>query len=208
MLQTRAIEPGTLALLKSITAIPALKDFYLVGGTALSLKYGHRLSIDLDFFSTSDFINEELVAILAKAFPSFTFRNLNNPVGIFGFIDNVKVDFVKHHFFELIDEPLVADGVRMYGTKDLIAMKVFAVLKRAVKKDFWDIAELLNHYTLQDFVDCYVSKYPNNQMLISIPHALTYFADAEESEDPVSLKGQTWQEVKEFIQQKVSDFLK
>jgi hypothetical protein len=34
-----------------------------------------------------------------------------------------------------------------------------------------------------------------------------YFHDAEESEEPISLKGQTWEKVKEFIQQKVSDFL-
>jgi len=45
-------------------------------------------------------------------------------------------------------------------------------------------------------------------MLISIPHALTYFADAEESEDPVSVKGQTWEVVKRFIQQQVNDYLK
>jgi len=45
-------------------------------------------------------------------------------------------------------------------------------------------------------------------MLISIPHALTYFADAEESEEPVSLKGQTWEEVKRFIQQHINEYLK
>lgn len=45
-------------------------------------------------------------------------------------------------------------------------------------------------------------------LLISIPQALTYFADAEESEAPVSLKGQTWEGVKRFIQQHVNEYLK
>ncbi len=87
-------------------------------------------------------------------------------------------------------------------------MKIFAILQRAVKKDFWDLAELLNHYNLQQCIEAYSLKYPSNQMLISIPYAITYFADAEESEDPISLKGQNWASVKKSIQQKVSDYLK
>jgi len=45
-------------------------------------------------------------------------------------------------------------------------------------------------------------------LLIFIPHAITYFTDADESEEPVSLHGQTWDSVKKFISQKVSDYLK
>ncbi|MEO5942973.1 MAG: hypothetical protein ABIP30_01345 [Ferruginibacter sp.] len=86
-------------------------------------------------------------------------------------------------------------------------MKIFAMLKRAQKKDFWDIEELLGHYTVNDFIEAYAEKYPNMQLLISIPYAFTYFADAYESEDPVSLKGQTWESVKKIIQQKVNEYL-
>ncbi|MBK9022425.1 MAG: nucleotidyl transferase AbiEii/AbiGii toxin family protein [Saprospiraceae bacterium] len=35
--------------------LPSLAPFILVGGTALSLQYGHRMSIDLDFFGTVEF---------------------------------------------------------------------------------------------------------------------------------------------------------
>lgn len=89
-----------------------------------------------------------------------------------------------------------------------MAMKVAAILKRAVKKDFWDISELLDHYSMNELVDSYNKKYPNHQLLISIPQALTYFVEAEESEDPVSLKGQTWTTVKKKISQKVNSYLK
>ncbi len=168
MLQRSAIEPGTLALLKKVASIPELNNFSLVGGTALALRYGHRLSVDLDFFSTTEFQNEVIIQLLEQNFPTFTYRNSNNPIGVFGFIDDVKVDFVKHHFFKLIDNLEVIEGVRIAGDRDLMAMKVFAILKRAVKKDFWDIAELLKHYTVQQFIEAYQEKYPNNQMLISI----------------------------------------
>lgn len=89
-----------------------------------------------------------------------------------------------------------------------MAMKIAAIMKRGVKKDFWDIAELLHHYSVENFISFYTKKYPSQQLLISVPFALTYFIDAEESEDPVSLKGQTWKSVKKFIQQHVNDFLK
>jgi predicted nucleotidyltransferase component of viral defense system len=52
----------------------------------------------------------------------------------------------------------------MFSDKDIIAMKIFAIMKRAQKKDFWDIAELLQHYSVKDFIDFYNAKYPN-QML-------------------------------------------
>lgn len=188
--------------------IPALQSFYLVGGTCLALRYGHRLSVDLDLFSVTDFTNESLNSDLESAGILFKYNNIQNPIGLFGFIENVKVDFVKHHFFKTIDTATNEDGIRMFGNRDIIAMKIFAILKRAQKKDFWDLAELLQHYSFKECVEAYFEKYPGNQLAISLPYAVTYFADADESEDPVSLKGQTWPSVKKIIQQKVSDYLK
>jgi predicted nucleotidyltransferase component of viral defense system len=185
-----------------------LNDFYLVGGTALSLYYGHRQSIDLDLFATKEFANEAVLSALAAGFSDLEYSNPNNPIGLFTFISGVKVDLVKHHYFRLIDQPVIADGIRILGVRDLMAMKIAAILKRGVKKDFWDVAELLQHYTLEDFISAYNLKYPNRQVLISIPQALTYYADAEESEDPISAKGQTWKGVKKVIQQAVGEYLK
>jgi len=45
-------------------------------------------------------------------------------------------------------------------------------------------------------------------LTISIPHAVTYFADADESDAPVSFKKQTWELVKKGISKAVSDYLK
>jgi hypothetical protein len=108
----------------------------------------------------------------------------------------------------LISAPVIEQDIRLFGIKDIMAMKIAAILKRGVKKDFWDIAELLNKYSLADIIESYNIKYPNHQLLISIPQALTYFDDAEESEDPVSLKNMTWKNVKKIIQRKVNEYLK
>jgi predicted nucleotidyltransferase component of viral defense system len=188
--------------------IPELDNFYLVGGTALALMYGHRKSVDIDLFSTKPFENAEIIPVLENTFQNFSYRNSNNAIGLFCFIGNIKVDFVKHHIHPLIATPSNFDGIRLFHSREIIAMKVMAILKRGVKKDFWDLTELLNHYSIQNCIDAYTKKYPSQQLVISIPNALTYFEDAEESENPISLKGQTWESIKKSIQQKVNAFLK
>jgi hypothetical protein len=51
MLQQNAVEPATLELLKSICSLRPFDSFALGGGTNLALRLGHRLSVDLDFFT-------------------------------------------------------------------------------------------------------------------------------------------------------------
>jgi hypothetical protein len=77
--------------------IPELESFYLVGGTALSLKFGHRISVDLDLFGGTDqFDREEILDALEKEFgTSFYFDGSNTKGGIFCFIDDVKVDIIR-----------------------------------------------------------------------------------------------------------------
>jgi hypothetical protein len=79
---------------------------------------------------------------------------------------------------------------------DIAAMKIQAILGRGKKKDFWDLQELLHHFSLHQIMDWHKLKFPSQMLAISIPHAITYFVDAEESDTPVSFKKQTWEGVK------------
>jgi len=187
--------------------MPELSDFHLVGGTALSLMYGHRTSVDLDLFTTSKFENSDIIQALKGTFGSdFIMENKPAFFGIFCFIGDVKVDIVRypHSMIRPIQE---VDGIRMYAPEEIIAMKVQAILGRGKKKDFWDVAELLQHYTVKDFINLHKEKYTTQNLYITVPQAITYFDDANDSEDPVSLKGQTWNSVKDVIQKKVRDYL-
>lgn len=187
--------------------MPELKDFSLVGGTALSLLYGHRKSIDLDFFSTKPFENLNVIRALEEKFKEkFENRSANPHFGIFCFIDDVKIDIVNHPH-PLIRPLQNIENIRMFSIEDIMAMKVQAILGRGKKKDFWDVAELLTHYSVTDFIRFHKEKYTTQNLLITIPQALTYFADAEESEDPISLKNQTWKGVQGFIRKKVNEYL-
>jgi len=207
MLHYSTVEQKTTNLLKDLMQVEELNNFCLVGGTCLSLKYGHRKSVDLVFFNPHPFDNIKLVDILSEKFPSFVTNSSVNALGVFGYIDGIKVDFIKHQNFKLIEPIEIIDDIKMFNVKDIMAMKVYAILQRGQKKDFWDVAELLNHYKISDFIQAYETKYPQNQMLISINYALTFFDDANDSEDPVSLKGQTWESVQQTISKAVREYL-
>lgn len=208
MLHVETVEPHTFSILKQLMEMPELQDFSLVGGSTLSLLYGHRTSIDLDLFSNKLFENNVIIYALEKKFKtSFVNRSTNPRFGIFSFVDDVKIDIIRHPH-PLIRPELNIEGIRMFSTEDIIAMKVQAILGRGKKKDFWDIAELLQHFSIEDFVQFHKEKYVTQNLLITIPQAITYFSDAEESENPISLKKQTWDGVKKFINAKVSEYLK
>jgi len=50
MLYLDTIAPDTLSLLKRIQALPEFSGTRLVGGTALALQLGHRMSVGLGVF--------------------------------------------------------------------------------------------------------------------------------------------------------------
>jgi len=189
-------------------ALPALESFTLVGGTALSLQFGHRRSDDLDLFCHEKFIHSEIIKILEDSFGTrFGYKQQQTGFGIFCFIDNIKLDIIKYPFQPLA--PFTIEGsIRMYSSMDIAAMKIQAILGRGKKKDFWDLYELLQHHSLHQMMDWHKQKFPNQMLAISIPHALTYFVDANESEAPVSYKGQTWESVQKGIQSAVREYLK
>ena len=208
MLHTETIEPRTLSLLKELMGLPSLNQFSLVGGTALALRYGHRRSIDLDLFSHQKFVQKEIITLLENIFKKrFVYEQQPASVGIFGFIDDVKLDIMYYPHL-LISSIEIIEDIRMYSNADIAAMKIQAILGRGQKKDFWDLYELLQHYSLQQIIDWHQKKYPSQMLAISIPNALTYFVDAEESETPLSFKNQNWDSIKKGIQKSVRDYLR
>lgn len=122
MLHLETVEPETLSILRRLQGLQELQNFYLVGGTALALKYGHRISVDLDLFSHVDFKKEIILDALTNEFrDDFVYEETHTNWGIFGFIKDVKVDIVKY------DHPIVAEieileGIRIYNDEDIIAM--------------------------------------------------------------------------------------
>ena len=207
MLQDKAVLPGTLALLRRLVSLNDLSDFALVGGTALALKYGHRYSEDLDLFNHREFDRNKIKELLQKEFGNhFTHQETGFKKSLFCSIHNVKVDVIYYPHM-LIREIVVIDEIPMYSDEDISAMKIQAILGRGKKKDFWDLALLLEKYGLENIMNWHSEKFPNQMLLISIPQTITYFDDAELSQDPDCLNGLSWEQVKEIIRKAVRDYL-
>jgi len=197
MLQTNTVSKYTLELLTKICSQQEFKNFHLVGGTALALQLGHRISIDLDFFINHDFDEKQLGKILINDFDA-QISNLNNNA-ITGNINNVKFDFIAHQYTEL-DSKFISNKIRLASLKDIAAMKLNAVRNRGTKKDFVDIYFLLQHFTLSEMLNFTNQKYPNHVDILTLK-SLVYFDDAELQPDCEMLIKVTWEEVKEKIKQ-------
>lgn len=195
MLQTQTVEAATLDILKRLQQIPELKLTRLVGGTALALHFGHRLSIDIDLFGEIE--HEDITLLLNNAdFDSFlvdrNFKNIKHYR-----INNVKVDIVNYTY-KWIEPCVEIDEMRIAGLKDIAAMKLNAITGRGSKKDFIDLFFLMNIFSLKEMLDFYAEKYPNNSFFM-VAKSLTYFADAELQQMPMMLQEASWDEIKKRI---------
>ena len=203
MLSYRTIVPHTLELLKKLCQEPYLMDCRLVGGTALALQYGHRTSVDLDFFGSFGNEEDKLFTVLQ---PYAEVRRVKDSPNIkIFFMDDVKVDFVNYSIYPWIDDAVEDDGLRLASPKDIAAMKINAIEGRGSKKDFIDIYSLLQHYSLDELLKFYSQKYPNYSIYRALM-SLTYFADADPKDTPTLFVDVTWDEMKTFIKQKVVEY--
>ena len=196
MLSVQAVTPHTLELLKTLSAEPELNGMRLVGGTSLALQYGHRQSIDLDFFGHINVGQDELVAKLSET-GSLTVTN-RTPHILQTIINNVKVDFVEYGFYKWIDQPIIEAGICLASDKDIAAMKVNAIMGRGSKKDFIDLFVLLQHYSLSDILQFYKLKYPEYSEYRALL-SMTYFEDAEMQDTPKLFIQDSWEDIKRTI---------
>src|SRR4051812_43500914 len=92
MLHYETVSPSTLKLLKRLMLIPELSIFRLVGGTSLSLQLGHRISVDLDFFTDKYFDLDELRRAIQLEIHTIGMISVSR-TGFSCIIENVKCDF-------------------------------------------------------------------------------------------------------------------
>lgn len=167
----------------------------MVGGTALALIFGHRLSIDLDFFSTDPLDFEEILFSI-KTIGKVEVVSKSKFINSF-FINDVKVDFVSLPY-EWIDDPILENPIKLASIKDIAAMKLAAITNRGSKKDFIDIALLIKEVGLDNMILCYNEKYPDG-MKMMVLRSLVYFEDAESQPHPVMLVDYNWSNIKQLI---------
>jgi predicted nucleotidyltransferase component of viral defense system len=203
MLSFQTVYPDTLELLNTLAQVPILENMRLVGGTALALQYGHRRSVDLDFFGTTTDSVEELTEALKEKTGELTLISSSRTIRAF-FIRDVKVDIVNYPY-QWIDEPVIENGLTLASPKDIAAMKVNAVIGRGTKKDFIDIFFLLHHYSFEELIQFYLQKYTDGSEYRALL-SMSYFDDADPQPMPFMFQNVSWQNVKSHIAKEVESY--
>ena len=205
MLSYQTVNPDTLELLKTLMSQPEMQGMRLVGGTALALQYGHRQSIDLDFFGRLQVSQDEILEMISRL--GFDIRVLNQTRLILQLVVNrIKVDVIDYSY-NWIDDPVIEDGITLASPKDIAALKINAIEGRRSKKDFIDVYLLLQYYSLDEILNFYASKYPNHSILMALK-SLIYFEDAESQTLPKMFINTSWEAMKKSITKAINDYQK
>lgn len=198
------VSPLLHSVLKTLMLTKEFEAFRLVGGTALSLYKGHRKSIDIDLFTDAEYGSIDFTAItnfLQNTY-SYVDTSKDDIIG-FGksyFIGNDKDDCIKLDVYyttdKFIDEIQIIDGIRLASVEEIIAMKIDVISRGGRKKDFWDLHELKDEFTIDEMFALNRKKheYTHNRDLIKTN--FTKFKNADEDFDPDCLRNKIWEIIK------------
>lgn len=200
------LDPGTRLLFQQLGQEPVVSSFFLAGGSALALHLGHRVSVDLDFFSLQPYSMPELIARL-QSLGHLVIEN-QSADKLVGELNHVKVSFFTYPY-RLLAETVSAEGIQLASLLDIALMKIVAIGQRGTRRDFVDLYVLLHEgFSLEGLLREMPNKFPT----ITYPsyhllRGLAYFEDAERDELPRMLKPVAWITVRNFIAKEVERLL-
>ena len=197
------VSPLLRRVLQQLMECPLFNPFRLVGGTSLSLQLGHRMSDDIDLFTDVSYGSIDMESIDAYLRSTFTYVSTPHPgpvaMGRSYSIGNDIQDTVKLDLFytdTFILPAMIRGAIRLATIEDIIAMKLDIVQRVARKKDFWDIHELLDEYSLQQMIALHKERYPYSHEEATIRTNFTSFKRADDDFDPKCLRGKYWEIIK------------
>lgn len=188
-----------LELLSKSKILPA--NTYLAGGTALAFYLGHRLSYDLDFFTTHKFQGMVLLKKLEKL---KTYRHGRSAEGtILGELGDVKFSLF-YYPYPLIKNTNPFNKIQLADMADIAAMKIAAISERGSRKDFIDLYFLCQIYPLDEILEFYEKKYKKlSSNIVHIKKSLVYLFDAEQEAMPIMIQNISWKKIKDFFEKSI-----
>jgi nucleotidyltransferase AbiEii toxin of type IV toxin-antitoxin system len=189
--------------LDRLKGVPGIERFYLAGGSAVASHLHHRLSADLDLFSLSKDVDlSALAAAIGEKVPDLEVVGASD-ASLRVRLGEVPVDFVRYPYAPLEPPEASALAFPVAGLRDLAAMKLAAIARRGLRRDFWDLWAIAEAgLSLREAADAYVAKFRLAESdLYHVLRALTYFTDAEK--DPVYPAGLTrrrWERIKHYFE--------
>jgi len=195
------LKPKQVKVLRQMGQTMQERGFYLGGGTALAIYFGHRLSVDLDWF-IPDRINDALILAESLRGAGLDFvTTQTGPGSLHGTILGVRLTFLEYHYALLKSVTRWNDmGCSLASLDDLACMKLSAIAQRGGRKDFCDIYFLgTKHRPLKDLLGLYRRKFKIKD-IGSVLYGLSYFDDADHEPMPHMLVDVQWRTIKKTIQ--------
>lgn len=198
--------------LLTLTDAEELEDFRLVGGTALSLYLGHRLSVDIDLFTDANYGSVDFDAIEVFLKRSFGYVDgdfgRNPGMGKSYLVRTDQENAIKLDLYYSMDpffQSVFQEGdIRMATIEEIIAMEIDVIQRGGRKKDFWDLHELLNQYNVTAMVKLHKKRFEWTHDEHLIINNFIDFSEADNDLDPICLKNKQWAFIKEDIETAVS----
>lgn len=206
MLQLKTVHKGVFTLLDALNSQEKLQNFALAGGTALALLLGHRISVDLDLFTTDRFDSDALFEHLRDSYEVRSCSRSANSLSLFVKLqeEEIKVDLLRHNYPQLRPVKSI-DNIRIFSLEDIAAMKLNAIANRGAKKDFYDVHALLQCFQLKELLGFFQQKYEQMNSF-TVVKSLVYFDDADQEPDPVSLSDVSWVDIKRKIENEIRQY--
>lgn len=205
---TTGISPNTQAVLATLAGVDFVKDYYLAGGTATALYYGHRVSYDLDFFSPQPLASHRITEILQDIGKLQVDQEEEGTW--LGQLDRVKLSFFVHPYPEVGKEE-AWNGIRVASKLDIACMKLEAIGSRGIKRDFVDMYYLCQDTGLGVVFEAARRKYAKADMSeMHFLRSLTYFVEAESvtTGEPTMIHKLDWEKIKRYFETEVKHLAK
>lgn len=192
---------------KIFQGLKKFPKFYLVGGTALALQIGHRISLDFDLFSKEDIPAVSLRKKVKRIFNEFKVETIvSHSEQLSVKIDETRIDFVKYNF-PLILDLIEFKGITMTKIPEIAAMKAHALSYRATRKDYVDLYFILKdkHSTLKEVRKIAERKYKNEFYIRLFLEQLVYLKDFREEKEPIEFlkKEPSIEQMQKFFEKEV-----
>lgn len=159
----KGLYPDTEQVFNLIKRSEILKDYILIGGTALSIQIDHRFSEDLDFCKWQDdpkILNKEIswpeIERSLKLFGSVK-TDIPDLYQVNFYLNDIKISFYSNALASSLEiqTSITFDHIRLADIKSLGAMKLEVMSRRNLFRDYYDIYSILQEgITLKDLVKC------------------------------------------------------
>jgi hypothetical protein len=198
-----ATAPGLSAkqveLLGRLKRTTALKGFSLVGGTAIASLFEHRHSHDLDLFASRGLEPAMLTLVRTGARVR---TETDVMVGLV--LDGIDIDLVRYPYPLLAKPTPGPGGFPRASVMDLAVMKLAAIARRGLRRDFWDLFVIIHEggQSLDQILKAYRKRFRTSASDgYHLVRSLAYFDDAER-DDPrvIGLTPRRWQTIRGFFE--------